>query len=85
MGIKELVMEKDWAGQYYEEEGFEYPLWTQIKAYAEEKDISYLKASEALAPEFAKGVRIRDIAFEDEQVNKRVEHFKTLKALPEED
>jgi hypothetical protein len=78
-------MSEDWAGDHYEEEGFEYPLWTQIKAYAEEHDVSYLKAGSVIAPEFAKGVRIRDIAFEDEQVNKRVEHFKTLQKFPEED
>ena len=58
-------MSKDWAGDYYEEK-FEFPLWKLIKERAEEKDISYLKAAEEVAPEFAKGVRIRDTEFEDE-------------------
>lgn len=70
-------MSKDWAGDYYEEK-FEFPLWKLIKERAEEKDISYLKAAEEVAPEFAKGVRIRDEEFEDEQVNQRLKHFKEL-------
>ena len=70
-------MSKDWAGDYYEEK-FEFPLWKLIKERAEEKDISYLKAAEEVAPEFAKGVRIRDTEFEDEQVNIRLSHFKKL-------
>ena len=70
-------MSKDWAGEYYEEE-FEFPVWKLIKERAEEKDISYLKAMEEVAPEFAKGVRIRDEVFEDEQVNLRLNHFKEL-------
>ena len=57
-------MSKDWAGDYYEEK-FEFPLWKLIKERAEEKDISYLKAIEEVAPEFAKDVRIRDKAFEE--------------------
>ena len=70
-------MSKDWAGDYYEEK-FEFPLWKLIKERAEEKDVSYLKAMEEVAPEFAKDVRIRDKAFEDEQVNQRLAHFKEL-------
>jgi hypothetical protein len=70
-------MSKDWAGDYYEE-NFEFPLWKLIKERAEEKDISYLKAAEEVAPEFAKGIRIRDAEFEDEQVNIRLNHFKKL-------
>ena len=76
-------MSKDWAGDFYEEK-FEWPLWKLIKERAEEKDISYLKAAEEVAPEFAKDVRIRDIEFEDEQVNIRVEHFKKLEKKAKE-
>ena len=74
-------MPNDWAGDHYEEK-FEWPLWKLIKERAEEKDISYLKAAEEVTPEFAKGVRIRDTEFEDEQVNIRLDHFKKLEKLP---
>jgi len=70
-------MTKDWAGDYYEEK-FKFPLWKLIKEKAEEKDISYLKAMEEVTPEFAKGVRIRDEAFEDENVEKRRKHLEEL-------
>jgi len=76
-------MSNDWAGDHYEEK-FEWPLWKLIKERAEEKDISYLKAAEEVTPEFAKGVRIRDIEFEDEQVNIRLDHFKKLEKKAKE-
>jgi hypothetical protein len=77
-------MSEDWAGKYYETEGFEFPLWKRIKDYAEEKDISYLRAAEEIAPLFAAETRIKDIEFEDEQVEKRRLHFEKLKAAVEE-
>ena len=70
-------MAEDWAGDYYEEK-FEFPLWKLIKQRAEEKDISYLKAAEEVAPEFAKGVRIRDEDFEDKLVEERRKHLEEL-------
>jgi len=76
-------MSKDWAGDHYEEK-FEWPLWKLIKERAEEKDISYRKAAEEVTPEFAKGVRIRDIEFEDEQVNIRQKHFEQLQKKAKE-
>lgn len=72
------MSEKSWAGQHYEEE-FHFPLWTQIKALAEEKDISYLKASELLAPEYAKSIKLRDEVFEDQMINDRIAFLAQLK------
>lgn len=49
-----------------------------IKELAEKEDISYLKASEILAPEYAKTIRIRDEAFEDEIINTRKAYLDKL-------
>ena len=54
--------------KYYEEE-FEFPLWKLIKQRAEEKDISYIEASEEVVPEYAKGIRYRDTEFETKSVD----------------
>lgn len=67
-------MEKSWADKHYEEE-FEWPLWKLIQQRAEEKDISYRKASQEVAPEYAKGIRIGDVAYEDDQVKKRIAYI----------
>ena len=56
--------------KHYEEK-FEFPLWKLIKQRAEEKDISYLAASQEVTPEYQKGIRYRDTAFEDECVQAR--------------
>ncbi len=64
-------MPETWAGEHYEDESFSFPLWKLIQERAEEKDISYLAASLEVAPEYAKTIRIRDVAYEDEQVDKR--------------
>ena len=63
--------------EFYEDD-FEFPLWKLIKQRANEKDISYLKASQEIAPEYTKGIRIKDIEFEDKLVNERVEHLAAL-------
>lgn len=53
--------------KYYEEK-FEFPLWKLIKQRAEEKDISYIEASEEVIPEYAKNIRYRDTKFEESAV-----------------
>ena len=64
--------------KHYEEK-FEFPLWKLIKEYAEEKDISYLQASEKIVPEYVKTIRYRDIKFEESEVKKRAEEMMLLK------
>jgi hypothetical protein len=56
--------------KHYEDD-FEFELWKLIKQRAEEKDISYDKASKEVLPEFQKTIRYRDKEFEDELINKR--------------
>lgn len=63
-------MVKNVSDKYYEEE-FEFPLWKLIKQRAEEKDISYLQAAGEVQPEYVKGIRYRDTAFEDECIEAR--------------
>ena len=50
------------------EENFEFPLWKLIRECAEEKDISYSDAAAIVAPQYAAGLRIRDEAYNDEQI-----------------
>ncbi len=69
-------MPQDWAGERYEDDSFRFPLWDLILKRAEEKDISYLEAALEVTPEYARATRIKDVAFEDEQVAKRVEYLK---------
>lgn len=71
------MSQQSWPAQHYEEE-FQFPLWAQIKALAEEKDISYLKASEILAPEYAKTIRIRDDEYEDQVINDRMAYLESI-------
>jgi hypothetical protein len=75
LGAGRSSMSKDWAAEHYEDASFEFPLWTLIQKRAEEKDISYLDAALEVAPEYAKGIRIKDVAYEDEQVDKRVRYL----------
>lgn len=67
-------MEDSWADKRYEED-FEWPLWKLIQARAEEKDISYRRASEEVAPAYAAGIRIGDVEFEDELIKSRIEYI----------
>jgi hypothetical protein len=67
-------MEESWADERYEED-FEWPLWKLIQARAEEKDISYRKAAEQVTPDYAKTIRIGDVAFEDELIKSRIEYI----------
>jgi len=50
--------------KHYEEK-FEFPLWKLIQQRAEEKDISYVQASEEVVPEYAQTIRYRDTEFEN--------------------
>lgn len=61
---------KDPTADHYEEK-FEFPFWTMVKRLAEEKDISYSDAAALAAPEYSKGLRIRDQEWTDEQIRLR--------------
>ena len=63
--------------KHYEEK-FEFPLWRLIKQRAEEKDISYIRASEEIVPEYIKIIRYRDTEFEDREIKKRVKAMDDL-------
>ena len=63
-------MAKDTADNHYEEK-FEFPLWKMIKQRAEEKDISYVRASQEVLPEWDKDIRYREAEFVDAAVKKR--------------
>lgn len=63
--------------KYYEEK-FEFPLWKLIKQRAEEKDISYVAASEEVVPEYVKTIRYRDTEFEDAAIQKRAKEVAEL-------
>ena len=69
--------------KHYESK-FEFPLWKLIKQRAEEKDISYLKASQEVSPEYSKGIRIKDEAYEDELVIARVKYLEKLRKKQDE-
>ncbi len=60
------------------ESKFEFPLWKLIKQRAEEKDISYVQASEEVVPEYVKTIRYRDTEFEDAEIHKRAEELRKI-------
>ncbi len=70
-------MAKSTADEHYEEK-FEFPLWKLIKQRAEEKDISYVQASGEVLPEYEKGIRYRDEAFESAEIGKRQKELAEL-------
>ena len=63
--------------KHYESK-FEFPLWKLIKQRAEEKDISYIKASAEVVPEYVKTIRYRDTEFEEDEVHKRAQEVARL-------
>ena len=63
--------------KHYESK-FEFPLWKLIKQRAEEKDISYVAASEEVVPEYVKTIRYRDTEFEDAAIQKRAKEMAEL-------
>ena len=63
--IDESIVDK-----HYEEE-FEFPLWTLIKKCADEKNISYSRASELVVPEYMKTIRFGDTEYEDSVIEAR--------------
>lgn len=65
LNVPESIVDK-----HYEEE-FEFPLWNLIKQCAEEKDISYSRASEMVVPEYVKTIRYGDTEYEDEVIGTR--------------
>jgi len=67
----------DTADNHYEEK-FEFPLWKIIKERAAKKDLSYVKAALEVLPEYEKGIRYRDTAFEEAEVGKRAAELKAL-------
>ena len=56
--------------EHYESK-FEFPLRKLIKKHAEEKDISYVQACAEVTPEYEKGIRYRDIEFENAEIGAR--------------
>ena len=72
-------MEKSIRDKHYEEK-FEFPLWKLIKQRAEEKDISYVKATSEVLPEYEKGIRYRDEEFEYAAQQKRQKEIDELLA-----
>ena len=70
-------MVKHVADEHYEEK-FEFPLWKLIKQRAEEKDISYVAASEEVIPEYVKTIRYRDTEFENAAIQKRAKEMAEL-------
>jgi len=65
------------SSKHYEDQ-FEFPLWKLIKRHAEEKDISYLAASEQVVPEYVKSIRYRDAEFENRHIQKRLTELRKL-------
>jgi len=70
-------MPEPMSDKHYEEK-FEFPLWKLIKQRAEEKDISYVAASEEVVPEYVKTIRYRDTEFEDAAIQKRAKEMAEL-------
>ena len=70
-------MAKSTADEHYEEK-FEFPLWKLIKQRAKEKDISYLQASQEVLPEYQKGIRYRDEAYERSEIEKRQKEIEEI-------
>lgn len=64
------------ADEHYEDE-FHFPLWQLIRQRAEAKDMSYLDAAWEVIPEYAKGIRYRDEAFENECIDQRQRELAT--------
>ncbi len=63
----------DEQGHY--ESKFEFPLWKIIKQHAQKKDISYQQASLEVLPDYEKGIRYRDTAYEEEVIGKRLKEM----------
>ncbi len=70
--------------EHYEEK-FEFELWKRIKKRAEEKDISYVAASEEVLPEYVKTIRYRDTEFEDAAIMKRAQEMVKLMETEEKE
>ena len=62
------------------EERFEFPLWTLIKKYADEHNVSYRAATKAVMPEFVKTIRYGDLEFENKVIREFEEENKTVEA-----
>ena len=70
-------MEKAERDKHYEDK-FEFPLLKMIMQRAEEKDISYSQAADEVLPEWGKGIRYRDTAFEEAAIQKRQKELAEL-------
>lgn len=60
------------------EEKFEYPLWTLIKKYADENDVSYRDAVKAVMPGYVNTIRYGDLEFENRVIREYEEGNKTV-------
>ena len=56
--------------EHYESK-FEFPLWKLIQDYAKKNDTSYIAACLVVTPEYEKGIRYRDIEFENAEIGVR--------------
>ena len=56
--------------EHYESK-FEFPLWKLIKEYAKKHDVSYVEACAVVTPEYEKGIKYRDIEFENKEIGAR--------------
>ena len=63
--------------KHYESK-FQFPLWKLIQQRAEEKDISYVKATSEVLPEYVKTIRYGDKAFEDPLLEKRHKEIRAM-------
>jgi hypothetical protein len=70
----------DYSSEHYEEK-FEFPLWKLIKQRAQEKDISYVQATEEVLPEYVRTIRYTDKEFVSREIEKRHRELERLTEL----
>ena len=63
--------------KHYESK-FEFPIWTEIKKLAKEKDISYIEAAVEVRSEYVKTIRYRDTDYNEDQVHNRAQEMVKL-------
>ena len=71
-------MKESTSDKHYEEK-FEFTLWKLIKQRADEKDISYVAASQEVVPEYVKTLNYRDEEFNDKSIEDWVKHLDEMK------
>jgi len=71
-------MKEATSNKHYEEK-FEFTLWKMIKQRANEKDISYMAASEEVVPEYVASLHYRDEEFNDKNIYAWMDHLEEMK------